>query len=70
VIDEIGAVARHSHALERNHQAALIRFGEKAVTSPFAHDPRDDFEVLLVVLLLKLRHGHENVVINALGQLI
>src|SRR6185437_14190081 len=70
VIDEIAVVARHAHALHGDHQPSLVRLRQKTIAPPFLDDARDNLQILRVVLALKFRHRHENVRVDAFGQLI
>ena len=66
LIEQVRAVAAHSHVLQRDHQPALVGLGKELVAPPLGDDPGDDFSVLLVVSTLLGRHGHEEVLVQTL----
>ncbi len=69
-IDQVTAVARHAHVLQRDHQPALVGLGEELEPPPLLHDAGDVLLVLGVDVALQLRHRHEDGAVDALGQLV
>lgn len=67
VIEQISAVATHSHVLEANHQSPLIGLGQIVKSPPLLNDAGDGFPVLFVVRHLLRRHRHEQVLVEPLG---
>ena len=67
-LDQIGAVACHTHILQRDGHPALVRLGQKVVSAPFRDEPRDGLTVLFMYRPLLLRHFDEELFVEPLGK--
>ena len=69
-VEQVAAVTRHAHVLERGHQPALVGLRQEAVAPPLLHDAGDDFAVVGVQLHLLRCHRHEEILVQPLGKLV
>ena len=69
LVQQIGAVARHPHVLQGNHQPPLIHLGQKPGLAPAPDDFRHLVGVFLMVIHLHLGHRHQQVLVGPGGQL-
>ncbi|HEX7679164.1 MAG TPA: hypothetical protein VF713_13625 [Thermoanaerobaculia bacterium] len=69
LVQEVSAVARHAHALQRDHHAPLIGLGQMPVLAPLHRDARDDLAVLLMMFALLRCHGDEELLLEPFRKL-
>ena len=70
LVQQVGAVARHTHVLQGAHQPPLILVRQKPGPAPAANDLRHLVGVLLVKIHLPLGHRHQQVLFSPAGQLL
>ena len=69
MVQQIGAVARHAHVLQRAGHSPLVLVRQEPGLAPALDDPRDDVGVFLVIEHLHLGHRHQQVLVGPAGQL-
>ena len=69
-VEQIRAVARHAHVLQRDHQTPLVGLAQETHALPAFHDATNHFPVLFMMLHLLRRHRNEEILIEAFGQLL
>ena len=69
LVQQIGAVARHPHVLQGNHQPPLIHVGQKPGLAPAPDDFRHLVGVFRMVIDLHFGHRHQQVLVGPGGQL-
>ena len=69
IIEDVCAVAHHSHLVERDEEAVAVGFGEEVITLPFGDELGDGRFVILVGIHLLRSHGHEENLVLTAGQL-
>ena len=70
LVQEIGAVARHAHVLQRASQPPLVLVRQKPGLPPALDDFRHDVGVFLVIEHLHLGHRHQKVLVETARQLL
>ena len=69
LVEQIGAVARHPHVLQRDHQPPLILVRQEFGFAPALDDLRHLVGVFLVIVHLHLGHRHQQVLVGPARQL-
>lgn len=69
LVQQIGAVARHAHVLQRTGQPALVLVRQKPGLAPALDDFRHHLGVFLMKEQLHLGHRHQQILVGAAGQL-
>ena len=70
VIDEVAVVAGHAHAQQGDQSAGVCRLPRDSDSAAISARSRDNFPVLSVMFQLVIGHGHEDVRVDAFGQLV
>jgi hypothetical protein len=70
LVNKVGIITGHAHILESNHEFALISLGEELIFPPFGYDLSHYIPVFFMIFPLLYSHGHKEIIIDPLRQLL